>query len=255
MHKLIQMMIEVTEWKFIGSNNKHSNYPALVARQQAAIDALEQALAERDRLREAAMEAHGGLRCADVQSLPSDDQIIMGHVREAANLLEAALRRIKAQVKTEVSACRCVAEKRALEERVAALEAEVAEDDRRIRVSEEMRVGVAQNCERLFEQRNALETERDALAATCQGKDDAIADLRAELEDERKPNVVRGKEAEELRQAIEALLEEEWANGDYPLEALSMEEVKGRLQRILDTVDARDSLAYLEARGSVRQEE
>jgi hypothetical protein len=79
---------------------------------------------------------------------------------------------------------------------------------------------------------------------------DRIAELEAELADERKPNVQRGKEAEELRRAVEALLAEQWSPAGDLYELYEMEtEVKGRLQRILDRVDARDSLAYLEAFG------
>ena len=47
---------------------------------------------ENKRLREAMREAWGDLACADTQSLESDDQIIMGHVRAAAAILRAALR-------------------------------------------------------------------------------------------------------------------------------------------------------------------
>lgn len=48
-------------------------------------------LRERDaHLRAAMLEAEGSLRCADVQSLASDDQIIMGRVREAATVLRVA---------------------------------------------------------------------------------------------------------------------------------------------------------------------
>ena len=48
-------------------------------------------LKERNAFLQAAMlEAAESLRCADTQSLASDDQIIMGHVREAATVLRMA---------------------------------------------------------------------------------------------------------------------------------------------------------------------
>lgn len=50
-------------------------------------------------------------------------------------------------------------------------------------------------------------------------------------------NFIHGGEAEELRQGIERLL----ADGEHP------EELPVMLQELLDSVDARDSLAYKEA--------
>lgn len=52
--------------------------------------------AENARLREVMREAWGSLACADMQSLPSDDQIIMGRIREAATMLRMAMRDQKA---------------------------------------------------------------------------------------------------------------------------------------------------------------
>jgi len=48
--------------------------------------------AEIERLRAAMLDALGEVGAADVQSLASDDQIIMGHVRDAASILHAALK-------------------------------------------------------------------------------------------------------------------------------------------------------------------
>ena len=48
--------------------------------------------AESERLRAAMLDALGEVGAADVQSLASDDQIIMGHVRDAASILHAALK-------------------------------------------------------------------------------------------------------------------------------------------------------------------
>lgn len=53
---------------------------------------------------------------------------------------------------------------------------------------------------------------------------------------------VAGKEAEELRSGIEQLIEE---NGDGPIGRSAVG--AGDLQRLLDRVDARDSLAHLES--------
>jgi len=44
-----------------------------------------------EELRELILEIHGHLGAAIIQSLPSDDQIIMGHVREAYAMLRTIL--------------------------------------------------------------------------------------------------------------------------------------------------------------------
>jgi seryl-tRNA synthetase len=75
---------------------------------------------------------------------------------------------------------------------------------------------------------------------------DELDDLRDELADARAPNVAKGKEAEELRQTIEALIAGEWGEGGED-DAEEMEDWgKRKLQKILDEVDARDSLDYVE---------
>jgi hypothetical protein len=47
--------------------------------------------AENARLRASILEAYGEVGAAAMQSLDSDDQIIMGHVRDAARILRSAL--------------------------------------------------------------------------------------------------------------------------------------------------------------------
>lgn len=61
-----------------------------------------------------------------------------------------------------------------------------------------------------------------------------IDDLRAELEDAKTGDAVKGREAEQLRRGIEKLLDNSRTS-------------RGCLQELLDKVDARDSVAYLEA--------
>jgi hypothetical protein len=63
-----------------------------------------------------------------------------------------------------------------------------------------------------------------------------------------------GAEAEELREKLEGLI------GEFDNDGDSEEEAAGRfvaraLQRVLDEVDARDSLAYLEVQGNEEDEE
>lgn len=58
---------------------------------------------------------------------------------------------------------------------------------------------------------------------------------------------IHGGEAEELRSAIEKLIEEAHEDGD------EFRISTGRLQRLLDSVDARDSLAFLEAGDRTRK--
>lgn len=69
------------------------------AEQAVRIAKLEAELAGMRRLevlrRELLLEALGGLMCAEGQSLPSDDQIIMGHVREAIIMLRVAMKEVR----------------------------------------------------------------------------------------------------------------------------------------------------------------
>jgi hypothetical protein len=60
--------------------------------------------------------------------------------------------------------------------------------------------------------------------------------------------VVHGREAEELREGIEKILEEYGATpADVPYEHEDYEDLRRALRRLLDDVDARDSLVLLEA--------
>ena len=85
-------------------------------------------------------------------------------------------------------------------------------------------------------------------------RDNALGDeVAEEMADARAPNVAKGKEAEELRSAIEKLIAEEW--GDGVSEYIDEMEVwaKRKLQKILDEVDARDSLDYVETYVAARR--
>jgi len=74
-----------------------------------------------------------------------------------------------------------------------------------------------------------------------------LDDAQADLADARAPNVAKGKEAEELRSAIEELIAGKWGDGSED-DIEEMEDwAKRKLQSILDEVDARDSLDYVEA--------
>lgn len=59
-----------------------------------------------------------------------------------------------------------------------------------------------------------------------------------------------GAEAEELRSGIEAIIK--YLDGERDTDDLLT--IQGRLQRLLDRVDARDSLAYLEAKDQEEEE-
>lgn len=106
----------------------------------------------------------------------------------------------------------------------------------------------------------ALEADLDRLRADVERLterlDDSeaeLVDLRDELADARAPNVAKGREAEELRAAIEALIAGDWGDGSE-CEAFDMEEWgQKRLQKILDEVDARDSLDYVETYVAARR--
>jgi len=83
-----------------------------------------------------------------------------------------------------------------------------------------------------------------------------LADARDELEEARAPNVAKGREAEELRQALAGIcVDIEGALESTDTEELSeaLIAVSDRIRRIEDEVDARDSLAYVEERALLRR--
>lgn len=82
--------------------------------------------------------------------------------------------------------------------------------------------------------------------------DELLADLHHLIDDdclidgepcEKHAGMVHGREAEELRQGVEKALEAYYADDEMDIDAV--------LRRLLDNVDARDSLAYIEKRDSL----
>lgn len=82
--------------------------------------------------------------------------------------------------------------------------------------------------------------------AKCDDLEDEIESLRYELDQAKTGSMSLGKEAEELRTAFEKLTEEQhFYDGDDAETVVDRLIVK--INKILDNVDARDSLAYLES--------